>query len=121
MRPDVILVALITALQTVWPYVWICMRPVLGWSSILVGILGVILPIIPGIPFLVVGVTLVGRRTWIIRWVAVNWKYMLRRWATSPVPVFGTIGRWAWRSQQEVSRQRRRLVWYFRDAQRRST
>ena len=36
-----------------WPAVWRAIRPVLGWICIAIGLLGVVLPIFPGMPFLV--------------------------------------------------------------------
>lgn len=113
MRVDPTIMALLTALQSIGLYAWIILRPVLGWSSLTLGVLGMIVPIVPGIPFLVLGTVLIGRRTWLIRWMGVHWKLTLRRWATLRTPLIGPLGRWAWRVQQETSRQRRRFVWWY--------
>src|SRR6266498_2326557 len=59
--------ALRAALHTAWSYTWRSARPTLGWVCGGVGVLGLALPLLPGVPLLVLGVALVGRRTWIIR------------------------------------------------------
>ena len=64
---------------------WQVARPVLGWSLIVLGVLGCILPVLPGLPMLFGGIALVGRRTWVIRWCAVQYKLAVRRWAAMRV------------------------------------
>jgi hypothetical protein len=61
----------------------------------------------------VIGIALVGRRHPVIRWVSVYFKLFLRRWAALQTPVIGPLGRMALRGQQEVSRQRRRLHFWW--------
>jgi hypothetical protein len=97
--------------------VWGVVRPVLGWACILVGIAGIFLPVLQGSIFLVIGVSLVGRRNKIIRWSIVHGKLVLRRWAALPTPVIGTLGQVAVRIQQESSRQMRRLALAWRARQ----
>jgi len=91
---------------------WQVIRPILGWSLIALGVLGCILPVLPGLPLLFIGIALVGRRSKIIRWCAVQYKLAVRRWAAMPHPWLARAGRWALLAQQETSRQRRRLVWW---------
>lgn len=86
---------------------------------ILLGLLGLALPILQGIPLLVIGIALVGRRHKWIRWSSVHLKLSLRRWAGLQTPLVGPAGRLALRAQQEISRQRRRLHWWY-EAKRRA-
>jgi uncharacterized membrane protein YbaN (DUF454 family) len=39
----------------------------LAYICLIVGVAGVVLPVIPGIPFLIVGVRLLGRDHWLAR------------------------------------------------------
>jgi len=96
-----------------WRVAWPVLRQVLGWLLILLGLVGLVLPILQGVLFLVIGIALVGRRHPVIRWVAVYFKLGLRRWAALQTPLIGPLGRMALRGQQEVSRQRRRLHWWY--------
>ena len=111
MRSETIYRALRTALHMAWSFTWRYARPTLGWLSIGVGVLGLALPLLPGVPLLVLGIALVGRRTWIIRWAGVHGKLFQRRWAALPSPIIGGVGRWALRVQQRISCQRRELTW----------
>lgn len=104
-------------LQKMWHFA----RPWVGWSFICIGILGCLLPVLPGLPFLFIGVALVGRRTWVIRWCAVQYKLFVRRWAMLPHPLVARMGRLALLAQQETSRQRRRLYWWHQERQRASS
>lgn len=88
------------------------MRPAIGWLLVVVGLSGLILPIIPGIPLMVVGTAMVGRRDRSLRWFAVHWKLMLKRWSLQPHPLLKRTGRWAWVAQMQLSRQMRRLAWW---------
>jgi hypothetical protein len=88
------------------------LRAALGWCCLFIGVLGIVLPIIPGLPFLVPGIALVGRRTWIVRWAAVHCKRLLRHCAPLHIPLIGPVGRWALNAQHQISRQRRRLAWW---------
>ena len=99
-------------LAAAWRLAWPIVRQVLGWLFILLGLAGLVLPILQGVLFLVIGIALVGRRHPVIRWVSVYLKLFLRRWAALDTPLIGPLGRIARRGQQEVSRQRRRLHWW---------
>jgi hypothetical protein len=94
-----------------WRRVWPVLRQVLGWIFIALGIVGMVLPVLQGVLFLMIGIALVGRRNWLIRWCAVRIKLLLRRWAAHPHPLIGRSGRWSLRAQQRLSRQRRRMAW----------
>ena len=107
-----------TRLQSTWARAWPIARSIIGWVCIIIGVLGVIMPVIPGMPLLIPGIALVGRRTWLIRWSAVQIKRLLRRYAPLHIPLVGPVGRWALRAQHEVSRQRRRIAWWYMDRQR---
>ena len=85
----------------------------LGWFFILLGLIGLVLPILQGVIFLVIGIALVGRRHPLIRYFSVYFKLFLRRWAAVGTPLIGPLGRMALRGQQEVSRQRRRLHFWW--------
>ena len=100
-------------LAIAWRVIWPVFRQVLGWLFILLGLLGLVLPILQGVIFLVIGIALVGRRHPLIRWASVYLKLFLRRWAAVKTPVIGPLGRMARRGQQEVSRQRRRLHFWW--------
>lgn len=89
--------------------VWPVARQTLGWLCIAVGLLGLVLPLLQGVLFLVIGVALVGRRNWLIRRSTLAIKRGLRRWARVRTPVLGLAGRLALRAQHQCSRQSRRL------------
>jgi len=69
---------------------WATLRQVIGWGCVVIGLLLFILPG-PGIPLLIIGVMLVGRRHPLIRRISVGVKLILRRWARQP-GVRGWIG-----------------------------
>jgi hypothetical protein len=96
-----------------WRLIWPVLRQLLGWLCILLGLIGLVLPILQGVIFLVIGIALVGRRHRLIRWVSVSCKLFLRRWAALQTPLVGPLGGMALRGQQELSRQRRRLHWWY--------
>jgi hypothetical protein len=66
-------------LDTGFPLLWARIRYILGWCCIGLGLLGSILPVIPGIPFFILGVALVGRRDQTLRRCVVLLKLNLRR------------------------------------------
>lgn len=117
MRLAMIMVVLSATLQVLVPYGWFMVRPVLGWFVIMLGLIGCLFPIIPGIPMLIVGSAMVGQRNRIIRWTRVRGKLFFRSWATLRIPLIGTVGRWIWRIQQEISRQYRHLRWWQQERQ----
>src|SRR5215211_6876400 len=100
-------------LRRMWWLAWPVIRQVLGWFFIFLGLLGLLLPVLQGVLFLVIGVALVGRRNWLIRRAALLIKRSLRRWARVQTPVVGPLGRMALRAQHECSRQSRRLHRHF--------
>jgi hypothetical protein len=107
-------------LGSAWRYAWPVIRQVLGWLCIFLGLLGLLLPLLQGIPLLVIGITLVGRRHPLIRWASVRLKLGLRRWAALPTPLIGPLGRLALRVQRETSRQLRHLHRWYAERRRRA-
>ena len=103
----------------IWWRAWPVIRQVIGWFFIFLGLLGLILPILQGVVFLVIGVALVGRRNWLLRRAALLIKRSLRRWAKLDTPLIGALGRVALRAQHEMSRQSRRLHRRFEEHKRR--
>ena len=87
-------------------------RLILGVGFILLGIAGVILPVLPGTIWLIIGTLLIGKRSRLLRRMAVGSKLLLRRWAASERPLAGALGRWALRTQRDSSRQLRHAVWW---------
>ena len=98
---------------------WKLLRQVLGWLFILLGLLGLVLPVLQGVLFLVIGVALVGRRNWLIRRSMVIFKRFLRRWAAARAPLVAGAGRVALRAQWRCSRESRRLHRRFAEWQQR--
>jgi hypothetical protein len=82
-------------------------RRILGLVFLLIAILGFILPIIPGWPFIVPAVLLLGRRDWMLRWLNVLVRSCLRRLRHSQKPWIQQIGQ---RLSIEYTRGRRALV-----------
>jgi hypothetical protein len=99
-------------LAIAWRIIWPVFRQTLGWLFILLGLIGLVLPVLQGVIFLVIGIALVGRRNPLIRRVSVLFKIFLRRWAALDMRLIGPLGRVALRGQHEISRQRRRLHWW---------
>src|SRR3954469_16924978 len=96
-------------LSIAWGLIWPLLRQVLGWLFILLGLLGLVLPVLRGVLFLVIGVALVGRRNWLIRRSTLIFKRFLRRWAAVQNPIIGGAGRIALRTQWKCSRESRHL------------
>lgn len=92
---------------------WAVLKPVLGWLLIVVGLIGMPMPIMNGVIFLVIGLALVGQRNRVIRWSRVQIKLLLQWWAALDTPLVGPLGRLAQRSAQAISRQHRRMRWWF--------
>lgn len=99
--------------RTYWQRAQPIVRQTLGWLCIVLGLLGLVLPFLQGVLFLVIGIALVGRRNTLIRWTSVRYKQLIRRAATHESPIIGWPGRLALRAQQHTSRQRRRLHWWY--------
>ncbi len=91
---------------------WLFLKPAVGWFFIVVGLIGMPMPIVNGLIFLVIGITLVGHRNRQIRWSRVQIKLLLEFWANRKQPLLRWTGRLARRSAQEISRQHRRLRWW---------
>ncbi len=83
--------------------VGLMLRRAVGWSSLLIGVLGLLLPVLPGVPFLVAGVVLVGRRQRLVRRIALGIKLQLRRWIRQS-GLRGWLGAQGWRVVREVGR-----------------
>jgi hypothetical protein len=49
-----------------------------GWFLIVLGLLGVVLPLVPALVLLPIGVALVGRRSTVVRWSRTRMKLLLR-------------------------------------------
>jgi hypothetical protein len=105
-------------LLVAWRRVWPVLRQVFGWLSIVLGIVGLFLPVLQGVLFLVIGIALVGRRNRLIRWFSVHTKLLLRRWATHSHPALAWSGAHILRAQQRLSIQRRRLHWHWEERRR---
>ncbi len=78
-------------LRSVWPL----LRPLLGWLFLALGVLGIILPILQGVLFLLIGVALVGRRNRVIRRIRVAYRLSIRQLAHSRRPALRWIGQHA--------------------------
>lgn len=107
------LIIILSALRAVAIASWVLLKPVLGWFLIVIGLIGMPMPIVNGLIFLLIGLALVGPRNRVIRWSRVHIKLFLARWAALTTPVIGPLGRLAQRSAQQVSKQHRRLRWWW--------
>ncbi|NJP06377.1 MAG: hypothetical protein HC837_12485 [Chloroflexaceae bacterium] len=97
--------------QVAWR-AWNIMRPILGWTLILLGIPLVPVPVINGTIMIIAGVALVGRRNRRIRWTSVHFKLFIRRWAAYPHPVIRFPGYLVLRFQRSMSYGYRRFCWH---------
>lgn len=86
-------------------------RMMLGWICIVAGLILFPLPLPLGIPLMLVGTLLIGRRHPILRRSGVYAKLLLRRWAALRVPLIGPAGRQLLRAQRQISCQLRRYRW----------
>lgn len=91
-----------------WLQAWRLLRPGIGWLCLAVGLLGMILPVLPGIPILLLGVALVGRRNRLLRWAGIQEQRLLRRWSRHPAPLMRGTGRWVLRQRRQLASQLRR-------------
>ncbi|HEY8599853.1 MAG TPA: hypothetical protein VIL85_15560 [Thermomicrobiales bacterium] len=94
------------------------LRLLVGGGLLLVGILGVVLPILPGMPFLILGTLVIGRRSRIFRRGSIAGKRFLRRWAAHERPWVARLGHWSVLAQRDSSRRLRHLLWWWQDRQR---
>ncbi len=90
------------------------LRFIVGGALITLGILGVILPILPGMPFLILGTLVIGRHSRLLRQMSVGGKRLLRSWAHHPRPHIAKLGRWSRVTQRDSSRRVRHIVWWLR-------
>lgn len=101
--------------QILWGWflrIWPRVRPILGWFLIFIGILGVILPILQGIIFLVIGSALIGPRHRLIRRTRVVYKQFLYRLAGSSNRFLAWLGRFGISSLRTMNQQIRRFIEY---------
>ncbi|MCX7792636.1 MAG: hypothetical protein N2378_18535 [Chloroflexaceae bacterium] len=114
------LALMISMLRAALLATWLVLKPVLGWFFIVIGLIGMPMPIVNGLIFLLIGLALVGPRNRLIRWSRVHLKLFLKGWAAHPFPLVGGAGRLAQRSAQQISRQHRRLRWWWLERKTRS-
>jgi hypothetical protein len=84
-----------------------------GWIVLAIGIAGLFLPLLPGLLFLPIGVALVGRRSWAIRYTRTRVKRLLRRAEHWPGAA-GRVGSWARSKEKRMAkflRDRRLGMW----------
>lgn len=93
------------------------LRLLIGGALILLGILGVVLPILPGMPFLILGTLVIGRRSRLFRQGSVAGKRALKRWAAHDRPWLARLGRWSLDAQRDSSRRLRHLLWWWQARQ----
>lgn len=114
------LALMISMLRAALLAAWLVLKPVLGWFFIVIGLIGMPMPIVNGLIFLLIGLALVGPRNRVIRWSRVHLKLFLKEWSAHPAPLVGGVGRLARRSAQQISRQHRRLRWWWLERRARS-
>jgi len=54
------------------------LRFIAGWLSIVLGLIGILLPVLPGIPLLVLGSWLLGWDEWLRPWLAKFYAFVRR-------------------------------------------
>ncbi|MFV9507800.1 MAG: hypothetical protein AB4911_24895 [Oscillochloridaceae bacterium umkhey_bin13] len=70
------------------------LRRVLALCCLIVWVLGMILPIIPGWPALIVAIALLGRRDRALRQIHLLWRRSLRWLRRHPIYPLRSTGRW---------------------------
>lgn len=108
-----LLTVLGAALRVIALSTWLFLKPLLGWVLIIVGLIGMPMPVVNGLIFLVIGLALVGPRNRLIRWSRVQIKLLLDWWAARKTPLIGSLGRLARSAAREVSRKHRRMRWWW--------
>ncbi len=68
------------------------LRRIGGWSLILLGLLGFVLPVLPGILLLVLGIVVLGPRDSTLRRIALYARLGLRRWSRVKHPFLRWVG-----------------------------
>lgn len=94
------------------------LRMLVGGLLIFIGCLGVVLPILPGMPFFILGSLVIGRRSRPFRRASIAGKRFLKRWAVHERPWLARTGRWSLLAQRDTSRRLRRLLWWWQGHQR---
>ena len=88
-------------------------RWISGWFVIVLGVLGIFLPLLPALVLLPIGVALVGRRSTVVRWSRTRMKLLLRvaeTWRGLP----GRLGRFLRERERRMAaflRERRIGKW----------
>lgn len=85
------------------------LRLIIGCIFIVIGILGVILPVLPGTIWLILASLIIGKRSRTLRRASVAGKRMLRRWTAHEREFVRRVGRWSVAAQQDTSRRLRRI------------
>jgi hypothetical protein len=85
------------------------LRLVIGCIFIAIGILGVILPVLPGTIWLILASLIIGKRSRMLRRANVAGKRMLRGWRRHDHPLIRRLGRWSVAAQRDTSRRLRRI------------
>jgi hypothetical protein len=86
------------------PFLWPLIRQIFGWFCILVGVITTPLPIPVGIPLIVVGVLVVGKRNRRIRWIRVHLLLLIRYWAAQNHPILTPLARWLRKQKRKFLR-----------------
>ncbi len=98
----------------VWSLVFlVLLRHIGGWSLIVLGLLGLILPVLPGIVLLVLGIIVLGPRDPTLRRIAFSIRLTLRRCSRARRPFLRQLG-WKLRHAYNTTRLqfRSQLKWY---------
>ncbi len=67
-------------------------RRIIGWSVLALGIVGVVIPILPGFPFVVLAVFLIGPHDPLLRRFGILIHLLLRRWSQAKHPKMRQVG-----------------------------
>jgi hypothetical protein len=78
-------------------------RRIAGWSLIALGILGCVLPVLPGLVLIALGILVIGPHDPLLRRLATLVRIALRRWSRVKQPHLRRLGRWV-RWQYRTSR-----------------
>ncbi len=88
----------------IWSFIFLALlRHISGWSLILLGLLGLVLPVLPGIVLLVLGIIVLGPRDPTLRRIAFSIRLTLRRWSRARRPFFRQLG-WKMRHAYNMTR-----------------
>lgn len=87
------------------------LRLIIGCIFIVIGILGIILPVLPGTIWLIIATLLIGKRSRVLRRASIVGKRWLRAWAAHDQPLVRRLGRWSVAAQRDTSCRLRRVNW----------